>query len=71
MELNPKNHLGLFSFLASQDALEVMFVTEGSPPENVSRFKGALPEKGGGGLNACQDGLGHLSAPSQMDNLLD
>ena len=25
----------------------------------------------GGGLNACQDGLGHLSAPNQMGNLLD
>ena len=44
--------------------------TKGSPPENVSRFKGALPEWGGG-LNACQDGLGHLSAPNQMGNLLD
>ena len=28
-------------------------------------------QNGEGGLNACQDGLGHLSAPNQMGNLLD
>ena len=33
-------------------------------------FKGALPVRGGG-LNACQDGLRHLSAPNQTGNLLD
>ena len=30
-----------------------------------------IARKGGGGLNACQDGLGHLFREVQMGNLLD
>ena len=37
-----------------------IYLYKGSSPQEVSRFKWALPVRGGGGLNACQDGLGHL-----------
>ena len=47
-------------------------VGKGSPPRNCLQVQRGIARKGGGGgLNACQDGLGHLSAPNQMGNLLD
>ena len=41
-----------------------------APPKLSLGSKGHCPNREGG-LNACQDGLGHLSAPNQMGNLLD
>ena len=43
---------------------------KGSPPEIVSRFKGALPVRGGVSTLARMV-WGTLSAPNQMGNLLD
>ena len=43
----------------------------GKPPRNCLQVQRGIARIGGGGLNACQDGLGHLSAPNQMGNLLD
>ena len=62
MDVVGVRYITTFSKNSGTDIYSSAWILREAPPEIVSRFKGALPVRGG--LNACQDGLGHLLAPS-------